>query len=252
MTERIAALEKAKGEFLNLASHELRAPMTVIKGYLTMFAAGSLGEMPTKARSIFPVLVAKSDEVTSILEQMIEASRLEDGRMALKKQRLELGLLTAEAIHEMEPLIAGERTIAFDRPGHEVWSEVDPDRYRFVVRNLISNAVKYSPAGSDIKVRLVPNSSHAALEVTDIGIGISREDQARLFTRFGRIENPMTTHVSGTGLGLWLSREIARMHDGDLTVDSEVGEGSTFKLEIPIDSKDNRDSTGRTVAIRDS
>jgi signal transduction histidine kinase len=172
--------------------------------------------------------------------------------MALKKQRLELGLLTAEAIHEMEPLIAGERTIAFDRPGHEVWSEVDPDRYRIVVRNLISNAVKYSPAGSDIKVRLVPNSSHAALEVTDIGIGISREDQARLFTRFGRIENPMTTHVSGTGLGLWLSREIARMHDGDLTVDSEVGRGSTFKLEIPIDSKDNRDSTGRTVAIRDS
>lgn len=251
LTERIAALEKAKGEFLNLASHELRAPMTVIKGYLTMFAAGTLGEMPPKAASIFPMLVAKSDEITSMLEQMIEASRLEEGRMALKKQRVDIVQLTEDAINQMEPLIADRRAITFDKPAHEVWSEVDPDRYHIVVRNLISNAVKYSPAGSDVAVRLKPDGTHATLEVTDSGVGIAKEDQARLFTRFGRIENKATTHVSGTGLGLWLSREIARMHDGELKVDSEVGRGSTFTLEIPIDSKDSGDRTGRSVAVRD-
>ena len=251
LTERISALEKAKGEFLNLASHELRAPMTVIKGYLTMLDAGSLGEMPPKAASIFPMLVAKSDEITSMLEQMIEASRLEDGRMALRKQRLDIVQLTEDAIRGMEPLLADKRKIAFDKPPAEVWADVDPDRYQIVVRNLISNAVKYSPAGSDVAVRLAPDSTYAALEVKDQGVGIATEDQARLFTRFGRIENKSTTHVSGTGLGLWLSREIARMHDGDLTVDSEVGKGSTFKLEIPIDSKDSGDRTGRTVALRD-
>jgi signal transduction histidine kinase len=86
-------------------------------------------------------------------------------------------------------------------------------------------------------VRLVPNSNVARLTVTDQGVGISKEDQARLFTRFGRIENRSTMHTSGTGLGLWLSREIARMHDGDLTVESETGQGSTFTLEIPLSNK---------------
>lgn len=237
LTQRIALLEKAKTDFLNLASHELRAPMTVIKGYLTMLAGGTLGEMPEKASSVLPMLVAKSDEITSMLEQMIEASRLEEGRLALKKQRTDIVELTEAAIAEMQPLLGDRGDLHFDKPADEIWSDVDPDRYQIVVRNLISNAVKYSPAGSSVNVRLTPNDHVAYLEVRDHGIGIAKEDQARLFTRFGRIENRATMHTSGTGLGLWLSREIARMHDGDLTVDSEVGEGSAFTLEIPIDSK---------------
>jgi signal transduction histidine kinase len=236
LTGRIAALEKAKTEFLNLASHELRAPMTVIKGYLTMLDAGTLGEMPPKAGSIIPMLVAKADEITSMLEQMIEASRLEEGRMALKKVPSDIAQLTEDAIRDLEPIIADRRAIDFDRPHEEVWSDVDPDRYLIVVRNLISNALKYSPAGTDVKVRLVPDKTMASLLVSDEGVGIAAEDQGRLFTRFGRIENKATAHTTGTGLGLWLSREIARMHDGDLKVDSVVGKGSTFTLEIPIHS----------------
>jgi len=250
LTERITALEKAKTDFLNLASHELRAPMTVIKGYLTMLDAGTLGPMPEKAERVFPMLVAKSDEITSMLEQMIEASRLEDGRMALKKQRTDIVELTEDAIRAMEPLLADRRKIELEKPSGEVWSEVDPDRYQIVVRNLLSNAIKYSQAGTDIKVRLAPNGGTATLQVTDEGVGIAKEDQARLFTRFGRIENKSTAHTSGTGLGLWLSREIARMHDGDLTVDSQVGKGTTFTLEIPLDSNDP-DRTGGQVAILD-
>src|SRR5581483_8135850 len=187
LTERIASLEKAKGEFLNLASHELRAPMTVIKGYLTMVAAGTLGPVPQQLEPIIPMLVAKSDEVTSMLEQMIEASRLEDGRMALKKELSDIVQLTEDAIDEMQPLLADGRQIDFDRPPLPVYSNVDPDRYRIVVRNLVSNAVKYSPSGTDVKVRVVPDGTTATLEVTDQGIGIAKEDQARLFTRFGRI-----------------------------------------------------------------
>ncbi len=180
------------------------------------------------------MLVAKSDEITSMLEQMIEASRLEEGRLALKKQRTDIVEVTEAAIAEMQPLLGDRGDLHFDKPADEIWSDVDPDRYQIVVRNLISNAVKYSPAGSSVNVRLTPNDHVAYLEVRDHGIGIAKEDQARLFTRFGRIETGHDAH--GTGLGLWLSREIARMHDGDLTVDSTVGEGSTFTLEMPIDS----------------
>jgi two-component system phosphate regulon sensor histidine kinase PhoR len=234
LTGRIAALEKAKSEFLNIASHELRGPMTVIKGYLTMMAAGTLGDMPAKSAAVMPLLIGKSDEVTSLIEQMIEASRLEDGRLALKKEHSDIAELTSAAIENLTPTTP-DHDVTLERPPTPVWAEVDPDRFLIVVRNLVSNAIKYSPSGAPVTVRVVPNHETAAVQVIDRGIGIAPEDQPKLFTRFGRIETPQTAHTSGTGLGLWLSREIARMHDGDLTLKSEPGKGSTFTLEIPID-----------------
>ena len=234
LTQRIALLEKAKTDFLNLASHELRAPMTVIKGYLTMLAGGTLGEMPAKAVPILPMLVAKSDEITALLEQMIEASRLEEGRFALKKQHTDIVELTESAIEAMQPLLADKRMVEFERPAHEVWGDVDPDRYQIVVRNLVSNAVKYSNGGSNVTVRLLPDGRTATLQVVDHGIGIAKEDQARLFTRFNRILTPDTRDIPGTGLGLYLARDLARRHGGDIEARSEAGRGSTFTLTVPL------------------
>ncbi len=232
MNQRIASLEKAKTEFLSVASHELRGPMTVIKGYLTMLEAGSLGELSSRSKAVLPLLIAKSDEVSWMVEQMVEAARLEEGRLALKKQPADLVALTDLAIESASQLLA-KHDVIVDRPARAVEVDVDPDRFQIVVRNLLSNAAKYSPAGGPIRVRISGNPM-ATVAVTDEGIGIAEEDQARLFTRFVRIETKATERVSGTGLGLWLSREIARMHDGDLTVESSPGRGSTFSLQIPL------------------
>jgi signal transduction histidine kinase len=109
---------------------------------------------------------------------------------------------------------------------------VDPERFQIVIRNLLTNAAKYSPAGTEINVIVSRDTDRASIAVSDQGVGISQADQQKLFSRFGRLETDV--HVRGTGLGLWLSREIARMHDGDLTVDSAVGAGSTFTLTVPI------------------
>lgn len=235
LTERIAALEKTKSEFLDFASHELRGPMTVIKGYLTMIAAGSLGDVPPKAASVVPLLVAKADEVNSMLEQMIETSRLEDGHLALKKSLRDVVELTADAVQNLEPLLTDHET-DLHRPAGPLWADVDPDRLMIVIRNLVSNAVKYSPSGTPIDITVSRRNSSAIVAVADQGMGIEKDDQDKLFTRFGRIESKATAHTSGAGLGLWLSREIARMHDGDLTVVSQPGKGSTFTLEIPLHS----------------
>jgi signal transduction histidine kinase len=232
LNERIASLEKAKTEFLNVASHELRGPMTVIKGYLTMLEAGSLGELSPQSNSVVHLLIAKSDEVNWMLEQMVEAARLEEGRMALKKLPGDLVALTDLAIEGVGQLLSRHQ-LSVERPARAVEAEVDPDRFQIVVRNLLSNAAKYSPHGARIKVRVTGNGV-GAVAVTDEGIGITEEDQARLFSRFVRIETKATESVSGTGLGLWLSREIARMHDGDLTVESTPGRGSTFTLKVPL------------------
>jgi signal transduction histidine kinase len=232
LTQRIASLEKAKTDFLNVASHELRGPMTVIKGYLTMLESGALGELSQRAMRVLPLLIAKSDEVNWMVEQMVEASRLEEGRVVLKKQAADVMELTERAIEGMRTVLTSHE-LRVDRPSRAINAEVDPDRFQIVIRNLLSNAAKYSPAGSTIKV-LVSRNGGASISVTDEGIGIAPDEQARLFTRFVRIEKQSTEHISGTGLGLWLSREIARMHDGDLTVESSPGSGSTFTLQLPV------------------
>jgi signal transduction histidine kinase len=231
LNERIHALERAKSDFLNIASHELRGPMTIIKGYLTMLEAGSLGDLSPKASSVLPLLISKSDEINWMLEQMVETSRLEEGRLELNKMRGDVVEITDMAIDGVKMLLRGH-DVKLDEPAEPLEAEIDPDRFQMVVRNLLSNAAKYSPAGTDILVRINRDDGMASISVIDQGIGISEDDQANLFTRFGRI--PTTQHVQGTGLGLWLSREIARMHDGDLTVKSSAGTGSTFVLTVPL------------------
>jgi signal transduction histidine kinase len=231
LSSRIHALERAKSDFLNVASHELRGPMTIIKGYLTMLEAGSLGDLSPKASSVLPLLISKSDEINWMLEQMLEASRLEEGRLELNKKRGDVVEITDMAIDGVRMLLRGH-DVRLDEPAEPLQAELDPDRFQMVVRNLLSNAAKYSPAGTDIIVRIKRDEGMAAISVIDQGVGISKEDQANLFTRFGRI--PTSQHVQGTGLGLWLSREIARMHDGDLTVQSAAGTGSTFVLKVPL------------------
>ncbi|MDQ6722311.1 MAG: HAMP domain-containing histidine kinase [Candidatus Dormibacteraeota bacterium] len=234
LNQRLATLEKAKTEFLNVASHELRGPMTVIKGYLTMLDAGSLGDLSSQSKSVLPLLIAKSDEVNWMIEQMVEAARLEEGRLALHKLSADVVELTDLAIEGVSQLLS-KHEVSVDKPTRAIQAEVDPDRIQIVVKNLLSNAAKYSPAGARIRVRVSGNGV-ARVAVSDEGIGIAEEDQARLFTRFVRIQTKATERVSGTGLGLWLSREIARMHDGDLTVESTPGRGSTFTLQLPLNA----------------
>lgn len=231
LNARIHALERAKSDLLSIASHEIRGPMTVIKGYLTMLAAGSLGELSPKAQSVLPLLISKSNEVNWMIEQMIETARLEEGRLDLNKTWCDILALTRAEISVMGMLLSGHE-MRLDEPSEPVQAEVDPDLFQIVVRNLLSNAAKYSPSGSEIVVRVDSDRGMANVSVMDHGVGIAPEDQARLFTRFARVAS--SQHVPGTGLGLWLSREIARMHHGDLTVQSSPGAGSTFVLAVPL------------------
>src|SRR6266568_8562987 len=176
LSSKIAALERAKTDFLNIASHELRGPMTVIKGYLTMLDAGALGELAPKARSVLPLLISKSDEVNWMIEQMIEASRLEEGRLALKRHRSDIIELTDSAISGVQILLSGH-DLKIDTPPQPVEAEVDPDRFQMVVRNLLSNAAKYSTPGSDIDVKVGRDETMALVSVRDQGTGISKRSE---------------------------------------------------------------------------
>src|SRR5260370_8928518 len=155
-----------------------------------------------------------------MLEQMLEASRLEEGRLELNKKRYDLVEITHRAIDGVKMLLRGH-DLKVDEPAQPLEAEVDRDRFQMVIRNLLSNAAKYSPAGTQITVRIQRENGKAIVAVIDDVVGISPKDQANLFTRFGSIQTPK--HVQGTCLGLWLSQEIPRMHDNGLLVQSSLG-----------------------------
>lgn len=234
LTERLAALERTKTEFLNLASHELRGPITVIRGYLAMVEGGSLGRVPAQLRTVLPVLLAKADEMNQLIEQMIEAARLEEGRLELSPAPADLGEIAKKAIEMIRPLADKAHPLKLERPLEEIPVEVDVDRIVTIVNNLLSNAIKYSPNGGEVTVSVFRENSSGVVAVADHGVGIPRDQIDRLFTRFGRIVTPDTRHIEGTGLGLYLSRELARLHGGDLTAESEPGRGSKFVLRVPV------------------
>jgi len=234
LTERIAALERTKTEFLNLASHELRGPITLIRGYLSMLSGGSLGPVSPELNRVLPALSIKANEMNSLIEQMIEAARLEEGRLELHPVDTDLRDLAQKAVDVIQPLADANHDIKVETSSEEVRATVDPERVGTIIGNLLSNAIKYSPGGGAVRCKVVRRGEMGIVEVTDEGVGIAPEEMDTLFTRFGRITNRETRHIGGTGLGLYLSRQLARMHGGDVTVMSIPGEGSTFSFAVPL------------------
>jgi signal transduction histidine kinase len=234
VTERLAALEKTKTQFLNLASHELRSPLGVINGYLSMLEQGSLGQLEDSGKRAVEVLKAKTAELNLLVAQMLDSARLEDGRLALKRDRLDLREIAADAMQVVRPLAGPDYVLTLETPPVPVTVLGDADRIKTIASNLLENAIKYSPTGGRIQCIVSIGDRVATLQVVDSGVGIAREDLPRLFNRFERIDNRETSHVGGTGLGLYLSRELARQHGGDIHVDSRPHSGSTFTLTLPL------------------
>jgi len=234
VTERMAAIEKNKSQFLNLASHELRGPVTVIRGYVSMLEGGLLGNLNERGRKAAGVMAAKVSEMNELIEEMIEAARLEEGGLTLRPVDADLREIARSAVATVAPLADSHHRVVLDLPERRVRVRLDPDRTRTIIANLLSNAIKYSPGGGEITCQVRARAGVARVAVTDQGLGIARDALPILFTRFGRVITPQTEHLQGTGLGLFLGRQLARLQGGDITVASVEGEGSTFTLQLPV------------------
>jgi signal transduction histidine kinase len=233
VTERLAAIERNKTQFLNLASHELRGPVTVVRGYVSMLESGLLGDLNERGRKAAPVMNAKVLEMNALIEQMIESARLEDGALMLKQTECDLRDIVRAAVDGARALLDAKHELKLDVPNRPVPVRVDGERIQTIVANLISNAVKYSPAGGTVTCEVTTRGGISRVFVKDTGLGIDKEDLPILFTRFGRVSTPQTDHLPGTGLGLYLGRQLARLHGGEITVASAPGRGSTFTLHLP-------------------
>ena len=233
VTERMAQIEKNKSEFLNLASHELRGPITVIRGYVSMLQSGLLGHLNERGQKAASVMAAKVLEMNEVIEEMIESARLEEGAVALRRVETDLRDVARGAAEIVAPLMDAKHRLVMDLPDRRVRVNLDPERTKTIIANLLSNAIKYSPDGGAITCEVHSRNGIAKVAVTDQGLGIAERDLGTLFTRFGRVITPETEHLKGTGLGLFLGRQLARLQGGDIAVVSVEGTGSTFTLQLP-------------------
>jgi signal transduction histidine kinase len=231
--EQATQLEQLKTDFLKLASHELRGPLGVVRGYLSMIEDGTLGEVGDAVASVLPLLQAKLEEMNQLIDEMLETARLDDDALELRLTRLDLREVARTAIHGLEPLAGTRHRLVVEMPAEPMNVMGNRSRLGMILTNLVHNAIKYSPAGGDVIVRGAVADGLAHVSVRDSGVGIAPADVGRLFTRFGRVTTPDTAAIPGTGLGLYLARDLARRQGGDVDVASASGEGSTFTLTLP-------------------
>jgi signal transduction histidine kinase len=234
-------LEQLKGHILNLAAHELRGPTAVIRGYLSMISDGSLDE--SGLRRVLPILLGKAGQMDALITQMLEVARLEEGRLELRVDTVDLGAAAREATDVAALLAPAGTSIFLAKAPQPILVVGDQPRITTIVSNLVDNAIKYSPAGGEIRIEVSTKDGHGRVSVSDPGLGIAPADLPMLFTRFGRVVTAENSHISGTGLGLHLSRELARRQGGDISVESQLGVGSTFTFWLPLAASTERPET---------
>ncbi len=232
--QRMAELEGQKSEFLQLASHELRAPITLVSGYLSMLEEGSLGELPAPAAKVVPLMTSRMRHMSELVDRMLTTSRMEIRARGQNAADLNLVAL-AEAVAVSATATASDQLprLVTVEPRAPVLVRADPEQVETILGNLISNALKYSPDGSEVAVTVREEPGWVAVDVTDHGAGIAEEDVSKLFQPFGRLQSAIAAGIQGTGLGLHLSRGLAQAQGGDIEVASRPGEGSTFTLRLP-------------------
>jgi PAS domain S-box-containing protein len=229
--ERMAELDRMKTEFLNLASHELRGPLSVVRGYNWMIRDGVVKseELPAIAK----IVEAKLVQINLLVEQMLEAARIEADRAGLSRTTFDLAEIVSEQAAAFTAISAGH-SIDLVKPERPILVSADRSRITTVVANLLDNAIKYSPDADVVRVNVGHEDGYAFVAVRDRGVGIAPEYVPLLFQRFSRLPTEQNVTTPGTGLGLFLCQAIARRHGGEIDVESSPGEGSVFTLRLPV------------------
>jgi signal transduction histidine kinase len=233
--ERLKELDQLKSEFLSLASHQIRAPLTSIKGYASMIIEGDYGYMSEHVRQAVDVIYKSCQNLVLIVSEFLDISRIEQGRMKYDMSDFDLRKMTAEVLTELTPIIekAGlsAELKADENADYSVYG--DQGKMKQIMTNMVDNAVKYSKTGT-ITVTLSSDPSSIKASVRDNGIGIAPEDIPKLFGKFIRAHDAFKTNVIGTGLGLYVARQMITAQGGKIWVESDgLGKGSTFYVEIP-------------------
>lgn len=246
ITERVR-LEHHKDEFIKTASHELKTPITSLKAFTQMLQRRLTKQDDEQGRHYLERMDAQLDRLSSLISDLLDLSRMQSGKMALRVEPFCLDALIDETVENMQAVTSTHRLLVEGRTNRYLLG--DKDRLGQVVVNLLSNAIKYSPDADIVLVQLSQDGEQAIVNVQDFGIGIDKSHHESLFERFYQVTDPSKKPSSGLGIGLHISKEIVERHHGRIWVESSKGKGSTFFVALPVSGEEKK---GRHTEIPDS
>lgn len=232
---RLLELDATKDDFLSMASHQLRTPLTSIKGYISMVLEGDAGAITDTQRQLLGEAFTSSERMVHLIADFLNVSRLQTGKFVIDRQQVDLAAVTAQEVDSMRQIAESHgMTIAYTPPKVFPLLYLDDGKIRQVIMNFIDNAIYYSPEGKRITVTLSIEDGSAVLRVIDNGMGVPPDVQRKLFTKFFRAENARRQRPDGTGVGLFLAKKVVDGHGGGLVFTSILGKGSTFGFRLPV------------------
>jgi len=232
---RLKELDQVKSQFVSMVTHELRAPLSAVEGYLSAYLSGAAGSDPQVNRQMLERAKARTHSLLDLVNDLLQFSRLENKRIERKKELLDLTDIianTAELLRNQGD--ANEVKITVDLPEKLPLVEADRAEMEQLFTNLISNAIKYNVKNGRVTITAGPSNHYLNIKVADTGIGIEQENQSCIFDEFYRVCIPETRYVTGTGLGLSIVKRIVESHFGKIEVESNVGKGTTFTVSLPV------------------
>lgn len=232
---KLIALDEAKDEFISMASHQLRTPLTSIKGYLSMLAEGDLGKVTKAQEKAIKEAFGSSQRMVYLIADFLNVSRIKTGKFVIEPKEVDLPMVVSEEITQLREM-AGSRDITLQYQAPEVFPKVmlDDNKIRQVMMNIVDNAIYYTPAGGTVTIQLFVDSADVVFKVIDTGIGVPKREQHKLFTKFFRAGNARKARPDGTGLGLFMAQKIIAEQGGSIIFESTEGKGSTFGFRFPL------------------
>lgn len=232
--EKLKALDEAKDEFISMASHQLRTPLTSIKGYISLILDGDMGKVPTRQKKMLQEAFSSSQRMVYLISDLLNVSRLKTGKFLIEPTDVYLPDVVEEEIDQVKEMAEVKNIkIHYSKPKTFTHIELDDMKIRQVIMNFIDNAIHYTPEGGEINVELKETDKSIEFRVIDSGIGVPKAEQHHLFTKFYRAGNARKARPDGTGLGLFMGKKVIVASGGSIIFSSEEGKGSTFGFVFP-------------------
>lgn len=231
--KKLNEVEEIKSEFIAVASHKMRTPLSAVKWYVESLLNGDAGKLSKEQESFVKQIFLNNRRLINFLDDLLRVAKVEEGKIKLKKEPVNLDCLIGETVKKAKKEIIRKK-INFSYRESEAEVRGDPDKLKRIFFDLLDNAIKYNSVGGKVSVEVVKRDKEYVCAISDTGVGIPARNQKMIFTKFFRANNVVTMHTEGNGLSLYLAKAYIESHGGKIWVDSRVGRGSTFYFTLPI------------------
>lgn len=235
--EKLHELDKSKDEFISMASHQLRTPLTSVKGYISMVLDGDMGEISDKQRQVLEQAYDSSQRMVYLIGDFLNVSRLQTGKFELELAQVDLAKLIEEEVGQLKETARNSHvSLRYDKPSQVSLVSADENKLRQVMMNFIDNAIYYTRPETEINVQLFQEGGEVVFKVVDQGIGVPEDERHNLFTKFFRASNAKRKRPDGTGIGLYMAKKVVLAHGGTMIFESVQDKGSTFGFRLPVEA----------------